>query len=353
MIHFYDNDERQRTDAANYPLNHGSFSEVSINMNKALRRLSCYSEPDEAEWVGMVASLETNFKYKNKKNFILHAWEATSMPVFVYQQAIMTQCKIFGVSDQITNLWHKYNRPNVKTIYLGCDTDFWYQTKDKNPNQFQFFHINSTNVRSGLDLTIQAFCFAFQGNSNVKLVIKDTNPNGCDSKLSRKILELVKKFDVNIEYITKRESMLWIRDMYSESHVTLNLLRATSFGMPLLECGACNSLCVTGDIAPTNEIIKPHHGILIPPSGMIPLASIIPHLESEWGLLNCYGWFQHIEEPYFADYNVNSYAEILQTIYNKWDKYSKIDTRTEIVENWKWDKFASRLRDELCNTSGH
>jgi glycosyltransferase involved in cell wall biosynthesis len=345
MIHVYDDDERQVTDIANYAMNHGSFAEVAINMNKALKRLGVYADPDDAEWVGMCASLNSGFKYKNKKSFIMHVWETTSLPVFVWHHA--QKQRVFGLSNQITKLWHKYGRTEVKTVYGGCDTDFWQQTIPKNKNQFQFFHVNSTNIRSGIDLTVHAFAMAFATNPNVKLLIKDTNPQGDSSPLARQIKSYVDKYQVNIEYHTKRESMLWVRDRYSESHVTLNMLRATSFGMPLLECGACDSLCVTGDIEPTNELVTSEHGILLKPKGMVKLNELIGPLETNWGLLNCYGRFPHIEEPYIADFSVEEYAILLQEIYNNWDKYSKIDKRGPIVRDWSWDRSAKVLKEQL------
>lgn len=348
MIHVYDDDIRQITDAENYAFNHGSFAEVSINMNKALKKLGYYSDADDAEYVGMCASLGSHFKYKDKKSFIMHVWEATSLPVFVWQNA--QNQKIFGLSNQITKLWHRYNRPEVTTVYGGCDTDFWQQTKPKNQTQFQFCHVNSTNIRSGLDLTVEAFALAFAGNKDVKLIIKDTNPQSdVTSPLKNQIDAYIKKYNINIDYHTKRESSLWIRDLYSESHVTLNLLRATSFGMPLLECGACNSLCVTGDIEPTNELVKSDHAILIKPSRMVALRSLIPTLEKNWGLLNCYGNFQHIEEPYIADFNVHEYAGTLNELWKNWDKYSKIDTRSAIVNNWSWSYSAKKLAENLLS----
>lgn len=346
-IHVYDDDTRQVTDSKAYPLNHGSFAEVSINMNKALKQIGAYADPDQSEWVGMCASLGSDFKYKDKKNFIIHVWETTSLPIFVFQNGIHTQKRIFGLSNQITKLWHKYGRTDVVTIYGGCDTDFWVQTKPKNPNQFQFCHVNSTNIRSGIDMTVHAFANAFQGNPNVKLVIKDTNPQGPDSPLLAQIKAHIDRYQVNIEYHSKRESMLWVRDLYSESHVTLNMLRATSFGMPLLECGACDSLCVTGDIEPTNELVRPEYGVLLKPRAMVPLSQIIAPLEKHWGLLNCYGHFQHFEEPRISDFDTWEYVKLLQNIYKNWTDFAKIDKRGPIVRDWSWVKSAQRLKEQL------
>jgi hypothetical protein len=269
------------------------------------------------------------------------------LPTFVYHNGRACQERIFGLSNQITALWHKYGKLDVRTVYGGCDTDFWFPTVPKNQQQFQFCHVNSTNIRSGIDLTVQAFALAFQGNRDVRLIVKDTNPQGAGSPLAAQIQAHIKRFDVDIVYHTKRESMLWVRDLYSASHVTLNMLRATSFGMPLLECGACDSLCVTGDIAPTNELIRPHHGVLLPPKEMVPLRRIIPPLEATWGLLNCYGNFRHLEEPYVADFDVPEYAQLLQRIFKEWATYATIDKRGPIVKDWSWDKSARTLKEQL------
>lgn len=344
MIHVFDDDPRQFSDP-NYPFNHGSFAAVAINTNNALKKYGYYADADSAEYVGTCASLESAFKYKDKKSFVIHVWETTSLPTFVFSGG--REQRIFGLSNQITDLWHRYGRNDVKTIYGGCDTDFWKPTKPKNSQQFQFLHVNSTNVRSGVDLTIRAFCMAFAGNKDVKLIIKDTNPQAADARLPYVIRAIADMCKVDIEYITERSSATVIRDLYSESQVTLNLLRATSFGMPLLDCSACGSYCVTGDIAPTNELVRPEYGRLIKSRGFVALKDIIGPLVKDWGLLNCYGNFPHLEEPCISDFDINEYANQLTELHKNWEIYSAIDTRTPIIKNWSWDKTARELIENL------
>ena len=346
MIHVLDLDPRQYNDPA-YLENHGSFSEVAIQINKSLKKIGYYADPDNAEYVGICDGLNIGFKYKDKKSFVISVWETTSLPIFLAQTAKTTNQTIFGLSNQITRLWNKYGFPNVKTVYGGTDYEFW--TPDINVekfNQFTFLHINSSNVRSGLDLTIQSFALAFTGNKNVKLLIKDTNPQDKNSKLLSKINFYKTKYNVDIEYISERFNVTQIRDLYRKTHVTLNLLRATSFGMPLLDCSSCGNLCVTGDIEPTNELIN-NNGILIPFDSFVKLSEIVPYLCDEWGLLNCYGNFQHIEEPCIANFNVESYAKILLNIYKNWDKLSKLDIIAPIKTNWSWDNSAKNLVSHL------
>lgn len=344
MIHVLDNDPRQITDKENYPLNHGSFSEVAMQLNRALKELGHYAEPDNAEWVGACDGLNVGFKYKNKKSFVIHVWEASSLPKFVFH--VGQGQRIFGLSDQITNLWHKYGREDVTTVYGGSDFNFWKPTVPKNPNQFQFCHVNSSNVRSGLDMSIQAYARAFAGNKNVVLKIKDTNPQAVNSRLEQQIEIHKKYYDVNIEYYSSRQPATYIRDLYSESHVTLNALRATSFGMPLIDCAACGSLSVTTDLAPMNELVDENTGVLIPASEDFSLQSAAGLVDS-WGLLNCYGHFEYLESPLIGSINIADYAFQLHQIYHNWHIYSNKDLRTPIINKWDWKLSAQSLVKNL------
>lgn len=337
-ISFFDDDPRQFTDSENYPVNHGPFSEVAIQMNRALDKLGLYAPPDEADFVGKCDGMQLNFQYKDKKSFLIHVWETSNcLPHFFLQQKNIGQI-LFGLSEQISNLWHRHGFKDVKTVYAGCDTEYWHQTQEKD-KVFTFLHVNSSNIRSGLDLTITAFYNAFKNSKDAKLLIKDTNT-------STKLLDSIKFFQdkgCNIEYISERLPSDKVRDLYSRSHVCLNVLRATSFGLPLLESSACNCLCVTGDVPPTNEIINNENGVLIPPLKEVELYKL-NYLIEDWGLLNCYPDFPYLEKPKVWDYSLFEYSEFLKDIYNEWDNvYKKIDTRTDVVEDWQWEQQAEIL----------
>jgi len=338
-VHVYDDDPRQFSDPA-YLDTHGPFADIAININRELKNLGHLSDPDEADFVGFSTGLDVGYRYKNKETFLIHVWETSNTLPFHFLQAGKDR-RIFGLSDQITNLWKKYGYP-VKTLYPGCDTEFWHQTKPKN-EVFTFLHVNSSNVRSGLDLTLQAFKLAFCGNKNVQLIIKDTNNA---PRLRAKIQELVDE-GCNITYVSKYMTRQEIRDMYSSSHACLNLIRITSFGLPLLECSACNCLCVTGNVPPTNEIIKPTFGVWVPCMGEREFQDIIPSLVNDWGLSNWFPNLPYPEPPRMFDFDAGIYAKQLFDIYENWNYYDAIDTRTPVIDNWSWKRTAQTLIDYL------
>jgi glycosyltransferase involved in cell wall biosynthesis len=342
MIHLFEEDPRFYSDPT-FKDNHGSFSVINYGLNQGLKEIGFYSDQDSAKYIGFPSSLNFHQQYKDKKSFYITVWETINKITNFHIQMLKDQNKIiFGMSNQITNLYLKEGI-NCQTLHCGCDTDFWHQTLPKD-NIFTFIHVNSSNVRSGLDLTLQAFHIAFQNNKNVRLIIKDTNTNV--DTLKTRIQELKNKGS-NIEYITKRLTRQEIRDMYSSSHVGLNLLRMTSWGFPLHEMSACNCLCVTGDFEPTNVLINRDYGILLKPSNEINIGDKLNELVNYWGLLNCYGSFGYSEEPRFYDFDIEKYADLLKNIYSNWNFYGKIDTRTAIIDKWKWKYTAENLVKHL------
>ena len=77
-------------------------------------------------------------------------------------------------------------------------------------------------------------------------------------KYTNKIKEFQDKGS-QIVYVSRRFTRQEIRDLYSSSHVGLNLLRMTSWGFPLHEMPACGTLVVTGDFSPTNILVNKNY----------------------------------------------------------------------------------------------
>jgi len=346
MIHLLDSDPRQFTDSENYKYNHGSLSSVMININNEFKKNGLYAHPDQAQWVGICDGLNVGFKYKDKESFVISCWEmANTLPMFMLQTARNTNQKLIGMSNQITNLWRKYGF-ECSTIHLGADTNFWYQSKDKNKDKFVFILPLATFLRSGIDLSIEAFNLAFNGNKNVILKIKDTESND----IYKNKIEQYKNKGCNIEYYSGRWSMQELRDFYSSAHVCLSLQRSASFGLVITESMACNTLNITADAPPFNEFLNNDISLLVKTKGLISINSIAHELINNWGFMNNYGNFQYPEEPLFYDFDIYEYAKIMKKAYDDWDFLYKKQYRKYIIDNYTWEKTANNLKNILYNT---
>jgi len=343
-IHLFDCDPRAKTDPT-YPSTAGSFGVVSIEINKALQKIGHYSEPDDADFVGISDGLNLSWKYKNKPAFIIHVWDViNSLTHFHLAQYQQSRPRIFGLSNQVGQLWAKYGI-ECPTVHGGCNVNFWDKSRKYN-DKFTFLHVNFTNVRSGFDLLLRAFDLGFRGDPNVKLIVKNTEDNP-------KLREMIKSFNFgNIEYLTGRKSFEEMRDLYSQSHCLVNVVRHSSLGLPLLEGAACRCLPVAGDFCPSNEMVMPEYGVLIKPSKAISIREKVPELVNTYGLTDCYGNLEHTEEPLFYDYNVEEYASKLVDIYKNWDSQYSVRAayaRMAVIRKFNWTDSAAKLVEYLSD----
>lgn len=336
-IHIHDTDPRFNTDP-NYLKTMGSFGVVAHGFNSGLKEIGAYAEAKDCDWFGICDGLNLGFDYLNKKTFSLHVWDCiNSLPTALINIQKRTNQKIVGLSPQVSSLWNKYG-VDAKYAMPGCDTNFWHQTKPKNEN-ITFLFNSFGNVRSGLDLALQAFFQAFEGRREVKLIVKNINS-------SPKLKETIRLFSqyLNIEFIDDRITNEQMRDLYSESHFTLNVMRHSSWGLNIHEAAACGCIPIVGDFHPSSDMISKESAIFLQPSGEVEIPEIIPHLVNNFGLHNAYGHLSYDEVPRIYDYSVDGYALILRNVaLMTKDSFKLVDPRKEVVQNWTWAKAAENL----------
>lgn len=341
-IYAVDTDPRQFSDPL-YPTNIGSFSLVVLALNTSLKEMGLYSEPDQAKWVGISDGLNLNFKYKDKKPFIIHVWDMINvLPNELIEAQKRNNIKIIGLSKQVSELWAKYGIA-AEYINIGTDTEFYKQSKPKN-EKFTILIDSFTNIRSGFDVNLQAFDLAFRGNKDVQLIIKNTSDS---AKLERKIEEYKNRGN-NIIYINKRVSFKEMRDLYSGSHILTSVMRHSSWGLSPHMAASCGCLTVVGNFCPSNDMAA---NLLVNPSREINIKDKAAELVNEWGLHDAYPKnFTYLEEPRFFDYSIEEFSCKLKEIYDNWETYKLIDTRKPIVENWDIKKSAAKLIKALETT---
>lgn len=339
-IHLFDTDNRKLTDPS-YETNKGSFGVVAAGLNAGLKEIDAYSEPDDADFVGICDGLNLGFKYKNKKSFVINVWDMINvLPVELIQAQKQTGQRMLGLSNQITELWRK-NGVKCDTVMPGCDTEFWKPTIPKN-EKFTFLFNSFANVRSGLDVALLALV-QFETKTPIKFILKNTS----NSPRLEKIVKDIQAGGFDLEYINERISFTEMRDIYSKSHVALNIHRHSSWGLPVHEAAACGCLPVVGDFCPSNEMGV---DLMVPPSQEVEIPHLLPRLTEFWGLHNAYGSFNYLETPKFHDYHPYDIWLVMRQLYLRWgSEFSKIDCRKQVVENWTWKKSAESLVAALKN----
>ena len=341
-INFYDRDARKITDPQGYKNYKGSLAIVGDLFNKGLERIGHYSNEFEADYVGVNDPLDMGFTFQDRKTFILHVWDQiNTLPLEVVQWQKRTNIKIVSQSYRMQELWARFGL-ETKVASPGCDLEFFYQSVPKNNKEFTFVFDSFANVRSGLDLALRAFDVAFRGNSSAKFIIKNTSK-------SKKLNEAINHFieiGNNIEFINFPISFESMRDLYSQSHVSLNIYRAAAWGLGIHQSAACGCLPLLGDFSPSNSMLVGHK---VAPRKEVLISDYSENLINNWGLESAYGNFHYAEPPKFYDYDINEIAERLKHLKNNYSSYQEeIEGYREVIsDNYSLEKSAKNLVEAL------
>src|SRR6266498_671789 len=333
LIKFLERDNRQNE--SNFQETCGSFTVIQNIIKIGLKKLGYYTENiNEATHVGFADSLDLSTEIQRKINFRIIFYDTinTLTKYHINQIKNNTNIRLFSINQHISDLFAKFD---IKCCVIGpgLNTDYWVRTQNQNPDYFTILSTNFSNHRSSIDLLIQAFNIAFNGNSEVRLLLKNTSNS---ERLVKKIEEY-KNCGNNIKYINKRMTFSELRDMFSDAHLVSNIFRFSQHGLSIGECQSVGALSLAGGFDPSNKING--NGIYLKPSKAVEIRKMLPYLVNEWGLTDCFGNLEHFEEPLMYDYDKEELANLLKQIYLNWnEKYSKIDTRTPIVERWNWEK---------------
>lgn len=337
-INFLERDSRRND--PDFEQTCGSFSVIQNILKKGLKELWSYSEsPELADYVGVAGSF-LDFNYPNKKSFTVLFWDSLNTLSTIHKQQYNPNNKVFSINQHTANLCAKMEIP-CKVIGPGIDYNYWYQTKPKN-DVFTIISSSFSNYRSGLDQLLEAFCiFAYKKKKEVRLIVKNTSDN-------RRLEENINKIKSNgydIQYVNQRLTFDDLRDLYSQCHLGANILRFSAHGLNIAEHALCGCLTLVGDFDPSNTICG--NAIKIKPVRMIS-ANDNMDIFKNYGLTNTIGGIPHPEPPLIYEYSLHDYVYALEDIYSSWsNQYSKIDTRTPIVEQWDYLKSARNLIEGL------
>lgn len=180
-----------------------------------LTNVACWvSTPGHASgwWKGQHAGLFT-------------MWEATNLPE-AFRESLHEFQTVIVPSDHNLELFARYH-PNVRTAYLGVDTDMWTPTARRSPTNRFTFLIGGSGPRKGCDLAHKAFRAVFGkdgswGDGPVPYLVMKS-PKGGDYYGDR------------VEMVTGKISAEDEVDLYASAHCYLQPSRGEGFGLQPLQ----------------------------------------------------------------------------------------------------------------------
>jgi hypothetical protein len=325
----------------------GSFSVIKHTLEKGLRELNVWTDdPEAADWIGEADSLATDFWIPNKRRFQINFQDCinTIPQVALDRKRANLGLKLFSLNQHTADLWAKYGH-ECGVIGAGIDGSFWRRYRTELTivnNPFRFVFSSFSNFRSGLDLLLQAWEIAFSGYRGPYLIIKNTS----DSQKLQQVISEYNKRCGNISYINERKTFSWLRELYSDVEVGVNVYRMSGHGLIIGESAACGCLPLVGDFDPSNQIAKPSFAQFLKPSREVYVDEIMPEMVNDWGLTNTFNGLTFPERPRVYDYDVEEYAHKLQLIYQNYYNWD-YRCREKVLDLWDYKKSAANLVTQL------
>ena len=256
-------------------------------------------------------------------------------------QDIIPQADLLLVTSNFSKKIFERYAPdsNPITLYIGCDTNYYYPISGATPTKIFSGFVSSGEVK-GIEEGIEAVSKMWMKSSEgFKYIIHSPHTEYSLEKLyvlklQRMINILAVKNYVSIISGKKLPKEIMPK-LYNSMWFYLSLFRMGCFGLPIIEAGACGIPVIGGDWEPMNEIIIPGKTGIIVPSAETRL-----HTKTMEGV-------EYTEEWEIVDTNMLS-DEILWLLENP-EERNRLgkNARKHIVENFNVDKQIKKLETEL------
>lgn len=163
-------------------------------------------------------------------------------------------------------------------IHLGVDTGIWRPVTRKPDNKFVVLSYTESLARSGLEILVDSFHTAFQGEQDVQLFIKDRNAT---PKFESWIRHECDELGINLRYENRHiADTEEVRDIFSQADCHVYLNRSTTWGMTVLESMACGLPTFSPAYSGPREFIVNHFSGVEVPYNITTVDSEIHYLES-------------------------------------------------------------------------
>jgi hypothetical protein len=171
-------------------------------------------------------------------------------------------CKMFK-NNGITN---SYIMP------VGIDTDKFKISK-KNNEKVTFLSIGEFNYRKGWDILLSAFIDEFNGDDNVKLIIKSFEHDKMESTYKKRILNKIEELKNTknnppiIECITNILKPNELPNIYKNIDIFVMATLGEGFGLPMAEAMSCGIPCILPNNSGYLDFVKNYNGWLTKVNG--------------------------------------------------------------------------------------
>lgn len=232
----------------------------------------------------------------------------------------------------------------VRYVNLGVDSSKWQPLEKKYLlDKFVVLSYTESLARSGLEILLEGFKYAFSGNDNAVLYIKDRNATS-------EFIEYVNKYSYDNKINLKYEnlhigSIEEIQEVFSHADAHFYLNRSTTFGLTLCESMACG-------ITTASPLYSGPRDFIVPGLSGIGIDHTIVPVHTELEELAAKGMRSFFLPLRSSDYwckpSVKSVATNLKYLHDNREYCKKIGRQgAEFIKQFSWEKTALNISATL------
>lgn len=317
-----------------------------------------YLSKDIAKYVGSIEespdfdltyTLPVNFKNRFLKNSKIKA------SIFNYESSILPKVwsdhdkyldLIFPSSNYCKEIFVNagWDEKKIRVIPLGVDFNYFNSAEKECgfEDRFNFLNISIPHYRKHIDVMIEAYYRAFEGNENVRLMLKTSlavpsKRNAFECFVPKIIQDIQQKLRLSsypcLTLIT--ENYKNIGSLYKASDCLVSTTGAEGFGLPMIEAMACGTMVASTNNTGQKDFLTENNSVIIP--------------SYEMGADNRFQYWRPSSGAKIYRPKVSEVADILLNIYenSKSLKSSKEKEMMNTAKKYSWESSAKMMIEEV------
>lgn len=227
---------------------------------------------------------------------------------------------------------------------LGVDSER-FKPIPVRKDKFRFLAFCESNVRSGLDVVLQAFCDSFP-NGEAQLYIKD---RGATEKFKAHVQSFKRNSDI-IHDTENTESFDNVVKLYNSADYLVATARSSTWCMPVLEGMSCGVPAITVNYTGPSEYVKDDfNGLIVKHRLELMNQTHINSMVKDFGYRHhMFSTSQHLVPPYWAEPCLDDLSRIMSQVVDSHDKYPYLSRNARATaEQFTWERGAATLSTAL------
>lgn len=303
------------------------------------------AQPDFDLTYTLPSNYEKRFLKTSKIKASIFNYESSILPD-VWNDKDRHLDKIFASSNYCKEIFLNsgWNPKKISVVPLGVDFDYFNSAKklEGYDDKFNFLNVSIPHYRKHLDVMIEAYYSAFEGNDDVRLILKTSmkfpnKVNAFELYVPKMINDIQRKLKLNKypSLVVVNENYENLGSLYKAADCLVSTTGSEGFGLPMLEAMSCGTLVAATNVTGQKDFLTSDNSILIP--------------GYEYGADKRFQYWKATDGAKIFRPKVDEVVDILKNIYENKESIAAntCQNAIETAKAFSWESSAKKMLEEI------